>query len=103
MPTTRYYQRDRDDKNNSINRCFTDAEQGRIELALLRIADLLEEFPNDANVLYARGLLHRDSLGYGLKARDDFEKASHAANPGEEVHGLATCNVATLARSYEEF
>ncbi|TSA40845.1 MAG: hypothetical protein D4R58_02200 [Betaproteobacteria bacterium] len=103
MPPTRYYQRDRDDKINSINRCFTDAEQGRIELALVRMGDLMEEFPNDASVLYARGLLQRDFLGCGLKARDDFEKAFHAASPGEEVRGLAACNVATLARSYEEF
>jgi len=102
MPTTRYYQRDRDDKINSINRCFTDAEQGRIELALLRIADLLEEFPNDASVLYARGLLQRDFLGSGLKARDDFENAFRASSLGEEVRGLAACNTATLARSYEE-
>jgi tetratricopeptide (TPR) repeat protein len=103
MLPTRYYKRDTDDKINSVNRCFTDAEQGRIELALLRIADLLEEFPNDASVLYARGLLQRDFLGCGLKAREDFESASHAAGPAEEVRGLATCNVATLARSYEEF
>lgn len=103
MPPTRYYERDRDDKINSINRCFTDAEQGRIELALLRIADLLEEFPNDANVLYARGLLERDFLGCGLKAREDFEKAFHAASPGEEVRSLAACNVAALSGSYEEF
>ncbi|RJP54063.1 MAG: hypothetical protein C4583_03475 [Anaerolineaceae bacterium] len=103
MPTTRYYQRDRDDKINSINRCFTDAEQGRIELALLRIADLLEEFQNDASVLYARGLLQRDFLGSGLKARDDFENAFRAASPGAEVRSLAACNTATLARSYEEF
>jgi len=103
MPPTRYYQRDPDDKINGINRCFTDAEQGRIQLAFLRIADLLEEFPNDASVLYARGLIQRDFLGCGLKAREDFERASRAARPGEEVRGLATCNVATLARSYEEF
>jgi tetratricopeptide (TPR) repeat protein len=103
MPPTHYYQRDRDDKINSINRCFTDAEQGRIELALVRINDLLREFPNDASVLYARGLLQRDFLGGGLKARDDFEKAFQAASPGEEVRGLAACNTATLALSYEEF
>jgi len=102
MLLTKYYPRDQDDKNDSINRCYSDAEQGRIGLALLRIGDLLEEFPNDANVLYTRGMLQRGFLGAGLKARDDFEKAFHAANPGEEVRGLAACNVATLARSYED-
>ena len=103
MLKTSYYQLDQDDKINSIKRCFAEAEQGRIELALLRINDLLEDFPDDATVVYHRGLLQRDYLGYGLKARDDFERAFHAASPGEEVRSLAACNVAMLARSYEEF
>ena len=103
MPSPRYYQRDQDDKINSVNRCFTDAEQGRIELALVRIGDVLEEFPNDASVLYARGLLQRDSLGSGSKAREDFERAYQFASQRAEVRSLAACNTALLARSYEEF
>ena len=103
MPFNIYYKLDQEDKINSINRCFTDAEQGRIELALLRSSDLLEAFPNDADVLYARGLLQRDFLGSGLNARVDFENAFRAASLGEEVRGLAACNTATLARSYDEF
>ena len=100
MPSNRFYRRDQDDKINTINRCFADAEQGRIELALVRIGDVLEEFPNDASVLYARGLLQRDFLGKGLESRNDFEKAFRFASAGAEVRGLAACNAAArIARS----
>ena len=36
MPQDRYYKRDGDDKMNSINRCFFDADQGRIALVPVR-------------------------------------------------------------------
>jgi tetratricopeptide (TPR) repeat protein len=102
MPQTRLFSRDAEDKLNSIKRSFSDAEQGRLELALERLRDLLDEFPSDAHVLYAQGIILRDRLGSGLDAREHFERAFRAASPNEEVHGNAACNVASLARNESE-
>ncbi len=102
MKTRRLYRRDREDKINSLNRVVADAKQGRAALALERIADLLDEFPDDASVLYEKGLLLRDNLGAGIEARACFERAYHAAAPGEEVRGLASCNAMSLAADEAE-
>ncbi len=102
MKTERLYRRDREDKINSLHRVVADAEQGRVALAIERIADLLDEFPDDPSVLYEKGLLLRDSLGAGIEARTSFERAYHAAAPGEEVRGLAACNAMSLAADEAE-
>lgn len=68
MNSDRHYRRDQEDKISSLNRVAADEEQGRLVLALARLDDLLEEFPNDASVLYEKGLLFRDCLGSGVEA-----------------------------------
>ena len=62
-----------------IQRCYFEADQTRVALALERLGALQERFPNDARISYAEGLVRRDYLGQGLRARDLFEKAYWAA------------------------
>ena len=57
-----HYRKDQGDKYNSINRCFFDAEHGLITLALERIKDLHQDFPDDAKVEYVEGLIRKDFL-----------------------------------------
>lgn len=102
MAATRYYRRDQQDKHSALGRALDEAQEGRVELAFLRLRDLHEEFPNDASVIYAEGLAWRDALGNGEQARDCFERAYGAAAPDAEVRGLAACNVAALARDLDE-
>ena len=64
------YKLDKEDKINYINRSFFDAEHGWITLALNRLESLLNEFPNDPQVLYAEGLIRKDFLGQGIKAEE---------------------------------
>src|SRR5205809_2455697 len=99
----RTYKRDQDDKATSIARCYFDAEQGRIELALERIADLFDEFPGDGDVHYLHGLLLRDYLGRGLEARDAFEAAFENSESTSDIPGLAACNITSLSRDQQEF
>jgi hypothetical protein len=66
-----YYVCTEADKNAiAYNRCFADAENGRVWLALLRLDDLREQFPNDAHINYAEALIRLDYLGEGTKAQE---------------------------------
>jgi tetratricopeptide (TPR) repeat protein len=93
------YKRDQEDKINSINRCFFDAERGWIQLALDRLADLRREFPDDGQVEYAEALLRKDFLGQGNLAEEFFLKALRA----DPTHKFAAFNAGKYARSWEEF
>lgn len=62
----------------AYKRCFADAENGRVWLALMRLEDLREQFPDDANVDYAEALIRIDYLGEGLKAGQLCWKASQS-------------------------
>lgn len=95
----RLYHRKKDDKLNAINRCFFDAQHGRVSLALDRLEDINDEFPHDAQVAYAEGLIRKDYLGQGIAARELFEKAHNIDNS----HDFAACNATKFARDEEEF
>jgi tetratricopeptide (TPR) repeat protein len=103
MSTIHLYKKDFEDKHNILSRSHSEAEQGRIKLALERIQDLLIEFPDDATVLYSQGLLLRDFLGKGIEAVKLFELAFQKASVENEIRGLAAFNIATLAKDQGTF
>jgi len=91
--------RTQNDKMNYINRCFFDAQHSRVGLALIRLKDLKDEFPNDAKIIYAEGLIRKDYLGQGLKAGELFRTAYEIDN----THAFAACNATLFARNDQEF
>jgi tetratricopeptide (TPR) repeat protein len=84
---------------NSLNRCFFDAEHGRVNLALTRLKDLDDDFPHQAHVVYAEGLVRKDYLGQGIAARALFEKAYWL----DTTYGFAACNACKLAMTEKQF
>ncbi len=97
---------DNNDKINSINRCFFDAEHGWVTLALERIRDLSNEFPDDPQVEYAEALIRKDFLGQGLKAQELFLKAHYHSKDrrkSNENYLFSTFNSAKYARNETEF
>ncbi|MGA2456893.1 MAG: hypothetical protein ABSF85_04950 [Terriglobales bacterium] len=93
------YKRDNDDKINSLNRCYFDAEHGWVHLALDRLADVRLEFANDGQVEYCEALIRKDFLGQGAVAEEFFLKALRA----DPSHKFAAFNAAKYARSWDEF
>jgi tetratricopeptide (TPR) repeat protein len=91
--------RTQNDKMNTINRCFFDAQHSRVSLALVRLEDLKNEFLNDAQIIYAEGLIRKDYLGQGIKAGDLFRTAYEIDNN----HAFAACNATLFARNEQEF
>jgi tetratricopeptide (TPR) repeat protein len=72
----RLYERAVDfDLMNTINRCYFDADHGRIKLALDRLKDLEDELGENSKICYTEGVLRRDSLMQGVAAFHCFEKA----------------------------
>jgi hypothetical protein len=101
-----HYKLDQEDKINSINRCFFDAEHGWITLSLDRLTDLLKKFPEDAQVEYAEALIKKDFIGQGLKAQELFLKAqlhSRDKQKSNQNYLFSTFNAAKYARNEEEF
>src|SRR4051794_12428081 len=89
-----------------VERCYFEADQTRVALALDRLKELGEMFPDDAKISYAEGVLRRDHLGQGLRARELFEKAYHAGVRSGlcgDYCWSAASNVADLARDASEF
>lgn len=99
----RIYHRSPADIAGTVKRSFADAESGRTKMGLVRLTDLLDEFRNEPNVIYAQGLMYRDFLGQGVKASDLFEQAHRKSTPGTEVHALSACNAALYSRDADEF
>lgn len=103
----RYYQRTRDDQLNAGKRCLVEAERGQVDLALERLRDLAEEFPNDPDALYIEGLVRHEHLGQGLKARELFEQVYYRIPAFDrrcaEIRGFAAWNACILSRDEEEF
>ncbi|MBK9681517.1 MAG: hypothetical protein IPO69_22125 [Saprospiraceae bacterium] len=100
------YQKDKEDKLNTINRVFFDAEQGLLTLALERLKDLHRDFPKDAQVDYAEGLFRKDFLGQGSKAQELFLKAlSHSTDRRKtnENYLFSLFNSIKYARNIKEF
>lgn len=95
----RFYHRTQQDKIDTVyNRCFWDAKNGKVCLALLRLKDLAEEFPNDAHVIYAEALIRKDFLGQGIIAHSLFKNAFELGGIKE-----AACNATKYAPSKNDF
>ncbi|MCK4824526.1 hypothetical protein KA005_52730, partial [bacterium] len=71
----------------------------RVNLALVRLEDLQNEFPNDAQIIYAEGLIRKDYLGQGIKAGDLFRTAYEIDNS----HPFAACNATLFAGNEQDF
>ena len=100
------YFRDNEDKKNTLNRCFFDAEHGWTSLSLGRLVDLHAEFPNDPQVEYAEALIRKDFLGQGIKAEELFVKAqrhSKDCSKTNETYLFSIFNSAKYARSVDEY
>jgi tetratricopeptide (TPR) repeat protein len=102
----RFYQQASDNIGSLIQRCYFEADQTRVSLALNRLRWLEEQFSKDARIPYAEGGIRRDFLGQGLRARDLFEHAYLRACECEldgDYCWSAACNAADLARDASEF
>lgn len=89
-----------------VERCYFDAEQGRLKLACERLNSYDQQFPDQAAIIYAQGLLRRKYLGQGLAARDLFERSYKLALPAgaaDHVGWLSASNVTMLSPNEEEF
>jgi len=89
----------------AINRSYFEADHGRVNIALERLQEIANEFPDDAHIIYAQGTIRRDYLGQGVVSRALFEKAynlSVNSKPAGETRWFALCNLACLARDKEE-
>ena len=93
------HNRTQDEKMPAIDWCFFDAQNSRISLALLRIDDLKNEFPGDAQIIYAEGLIRKDYLGQGIKAGSLFREAYSIDNS----HSFAACNATLFSTNEQEF
>lgn len=88
----------------AIDRCYLDADQGRFQVALHRIEELDQQFPNHANIHYAMGQFYRDELGSAEHARHCFKRAYDSAvkSNKENTAWLSTCNIVGLAANGDE-
>jgi hypothetical protein len=95
----RLFKRSANDKGTAIERAYFDADRGHILLALARMADIREEFPRDAGLEYAEGILRKDFLGQGLRALEQFRLAQkYAPN-----HLFSAYNAAKYADSENDY
>ena len=86
-------------------RCHLEADQGRVSLALSRIRELDEEYPDHPKVLYAIGQMHLEHLGAGMAARPYFKRAHDLALkqcPEAETAWFCTCNLVATAPTADE-
>jgi tetratricopeptide (TPR) repeat protein len=65
-----YVFREEDKLGTAYNRCFLDAENGRVWLALQRLEDLREHFLNDAEIDLAEAMLRIQFLGQGFRGQE---------------------------------
>lgn len=82
-----------------IQRCFFDARHGRFSLSFERMEDLVNMFPDDAQVWFSQGMLLLDYLGQGIKSRELFEKAYSL----DSSHKPALTYATRFSRNEEEF
>jgi tetratricopeptide (TPR) repeat protein len=66
-----------EDKTGTVNRCFLDAKNGRGWLALQRLAELREIFPDDPEIDMAEAILRIEFLGQGFRGQELYWKAFH--------------------------
>ena len=87
------------DMMDTITRCYFDADNGRVKLALERLKDLEDEIGEDAHISYAEGILWRDHLGKGVQAYHCFTKALNL----DPSHADSAFNAAILAPDEANF
>jgi tetratricopeptide (TPR) repeat protein len=96
----RLYERSIDfDLNRTINRCYFDADHGRIKLALDRLKDLEMELGENPKIHYAEGMLRKDSLKQGVEAFECYVKALEL----EPNYENAAVNAAVYAPNENDF
>jgi tetratricopeptide (TPR) repeat protein len=103
---SRYFRHSADNIASLVQRCFFEADQSRLDLALQRLLELKDQFPDDAKILYAEGVIRRDYLGQGLLGRDLFECAYENALRSRlagDYCWSAASNAAGLARTEQEY
>jgi tetratricopeptide (TPR) repeat protein len=102
----RFHNRTRDDKLTTGKRSLAEAERGQVHLALERLLDLADEFPDDPEVLYVEALVRWDHLGQGSGAQELFERVYHLIPADDrrlaETRAFAACNAAVLSRNESE-
>jgi tetratricopeptide (TPR) repeat protein len=86
------------DLMRTIQRCYFDADCGRIKLALDRLKDLEMELGENPKIYYAEGMLRKDSMEQGIKAFSCYTKALEL-DPNYEN---AAVNAAAYAPNEEE-
>jgi tetratricopeptide (TPR) repeat protein len=93
------YHRRPEMKQTILDLCFAEARQGHVDLALLRLEDLLQDFGRDSQILYEKALITWEFLGRGRETGDQFRQA-YAADP---CHAYAAQNASYLAEDAQAF
>lgn len=87
------------DLMDTLNRCYSDAEHSRIELALERLKDLEAEMGPHVHIAYAEGFLRSEFLGQGQRAHQCYFRALEL----DPHHAFSACNAAMSAPNVSEF
>ncbi len=95
----RFIRRSSEDKARALERAYADADGGNIALALERLADVRLEFPRDAILEYAEGILRKDHVGQGLRAQAQFLLAQQY----DSQHLFSAFNAAKYAPTEPEY
>jgi hypothetical protein len=89
----------------AINRAHFEANNSYVSLALMRLSELAEEFPNDSHIAYAEGMIRRDFVGQAAEARALFEKALQLSTTKQlaETRWFSLCNLIGLAENEKKY
>lgn len=102
----KFYRLNAQDVMGIINRCYLEANHGRVSLCLDRLGELGVDFPDNARIAYAKGQISRDYLGDAKTARECFARARKLAAAQRlktETEWFAICNLVQLSLSVEEY
>jgi tetratricopeptide (TPR) repeat protein len=95
----RLYHRRPDMKQATLDLCFAEARYGHVDLALLRLDDLLQDFGRDPQILYEKALITWEFLGRGREAGKLFRQAYDT----DPCHAYAAQNASYLAEDTRAF
>jgi tetratricopeptide (TPR) repeat protein len=95
----RLYHRLPEMKQATLDLCFAEARHGHVDLALLRLDDLLQDFGRDPQILYGKALITEEFLGRGKEAGELFRQAYEA----DPCHAYAAQNASYLAEDARAF
>jgi len=83
----------------NINRCYFEADHGRLKLALDRLEDLAEELGPQPKICFTEGMLRKDSLAQGRRAFCCYRDALEL----DPLYENAAFNAAAYAPDEEGF